>query len=185
MAQIPFISREGLGVRNTTGDSYILRGTIDPSTGVGIAAPISSIYLRENGVNSTQYTKIGPLDTDWSENSSAPTFTPISSDSVPDVDSGSTVVLDSVLTDSFRTAKWIVNVSKGTDFESFELKASAFNNIVSHSISAITKIGDPDANIGFDVDVSLSGVGAGQEMQLTCTVATDDVQVEFTRIVVV
>lgn len=185
MAQIPFISREGLGVRNTTGDSYILRGTVDPSTGAGVAAPISSIYLRENGVNSTQYTKIGPLDTDWSENSSVPIFTPISSGSVPDVDSGSTVVLDSVLTASFRTAKWIINVSKGVDFASFELKASAYNNLVSYNAVSITKIGDPINNIGFIPDVVLSGTGVTQEMQLTCTVITDDVQVEFTRIVVV
>lgn len=47
------------------GGSAWLAGTVDPSAGVGIAAPISSHYDRNNGGVSERYEKTGAADTAW------------------------------------------------------------------------------------------------------------------------
>lgn len=44
----------------------ILAGTVDPSAGAGISAPVGSVYYRQNGTEGSQYTKNGSADTAWS-----------------------------------------------------------------------------------------------------------------------
>jgi hypothetical protein len=47
---------------------YIMSGTVDPSAGDGIEAPVGSLYLRTNGEH---WRKTGAGDTQWTENGDA------------------------------------------------------------------------------------------------------------------
>ena len=44
---------------------YVLRGTVDPSTGAGVPAAVGSIYLRDAAGAGQIWLKTGGADTAW------------------------------------------------------------------------------------------------------------------------
>jgi len=55
----------GFGVGVGADARYYLEGTIDPSAGAGIAAPVGSLYLRNSAGVGEAWQKIGAADTAW------------------------------------------------------------------------------------------------------------------------
>jgi hypothetical protein len=44
---------------------WIITGSVDPSAGAGVAAPIGTIYSRNTGSAGTLFVKAGAADTSW------------------------------------------------------------------------------------------------------------------------
>ena len=44
---------------------FVLVGTVDPSTGAGVAAPIGALYLRNASGAGQLWLKVGASDTSW------------------------------------------------------------------------------------------------------------------------
>ncbi len=45
---------------------FILRGSLDPSAGTGVQAPVGAIYLRDDGAgNGSAWIKTGAAPTAW------------------------------------------------------------------------------------------------------------------------
>lgn len=62
MSSSPFKSKSGFSI---DGKANILQGTVSPTSGAGLSAPISSLYLRDLGSSSETWQKTGSADTAW------------------------------------------------------------------------------------------------------------------------
>jgi len=179
-------SRFGDGISLYDGNLNIIRGTVDPTEGSGVAAPITSIFVRDTGSDAKIYLKIGSGDTEWSLISTdIQNNAQILSTTFNGVTTETTV--DEILVDESRYIEWSViatSTADDSDRTSFTVLALHDGNDTTDAVnvtwSKVNTIDVGDGVTGIAPTVDLSGLGTSQKMRLRIS-STQECDIEIMR----